>query len=588
MAVGAEYLHLDNFKAFRTFHLPLRPGPNVLVGPNNAGKSTLLAAMRSAAAMIRLARRTRPTISRDDRGVMARAYAFTSKEITLEDENLRYDFRPADVRLELGFDSGVALRAVWPADAEETPFFYFLRRRAGGWHPIAVDKDCPLIGVVPVLTPLEHNEQVLSEDYVTKNRTGRLASRHFRNQLLILERTEAHSRDRYATALDEFFDFAKPWLRDITLEAPTTRLVEKGVEVDVYYREGGAAREIVWAGDGLQVYVQALLQLYYNVYVDVLVLDEPDVYLHADLQRKLFQLLSGLGPQTIIASHSTELIAEAPPESIVWVDRTRTAAVRAPLGQKLADLSLSIGSLFNLRLARVLRSRVAIFVEGQDMALIRILAERVGATNIAAETAVAVVPLHGAGNWRRLEGFKWLADEMLKGAVQGYVLLDRDYHSDHSVGEITVALSAAGLKCHVWFRHELENYLLSPGAIARVGGVSESDAIKLLVDATDALKDDVLEGMLEMRFAERKEKKVTVGPISRECRKELNAAWTDLDGRARLCPGKEVMAGVSRELQRRSGVSLSARQLASNLSAQEVPPEMADLLASIDRAAAGP
>src|SRR5205823_1555341 len=124
---------------------------------------------------------------------------------------------------------------------------------------------------------------------------------------------------------------------------------------------GSATRELVWAGDGMQVYVQVLLHLFRNRAADVVVLDEPDVYLHADLQRRLLRLLTEMGTQAIIASHSTELVAEAPPESVVWIDRSRSVAIRAPSGPVLTELSSTIGSQFNLRLARVLRSRVALF-----------------------------------------------------------------------------------------------------------------------------------------------------------------------------------------------------------------------------------
>jgi len=62
----AEYHHyvnveFRNFKAFKKFSLPLRHF-NVLVGPNNAGKSTVLAAFRILAAALRKASTRNPTM----------------------------------------------------------------------------------------------------------------------------------------------------------------------------------------------------------------------------------------------------------------------------------------------------------------------------------------------------------------------------------------------------------------------------------------------------------------------------------------------------------------------------------------------
>jgi predicted ATP-dependent endonuclease of OLD family len=48
-------LDVANFKAFERFTVHLR-GDSFLVGPNNAGKSTLIAALRAGTAMLRTAR----------------------------------------------------------------------------------------------------------------------------------------------------------------------------------------------------------------------------------------------------------------------------------------------------------------------------------------------------------------------------------------------------------------------------------------------------------------------------------------------------------------------------------------------------
>ena len=47
-------LSLKNFKAFETFRVSFN-GDAYLVGPNNAGKSTVIAALRSVANMVRMA-----------------------------------------------------------------------------------------------------------------------------------------------------------------------------------------------------------------------------------------------------------------------------------------------------------------------------------------------------------------------------------------------------------------------------------------------------------------------------------------------------------------------------------------------------
>ena len=80
----------------------------------------------------------------------------------------------------------------------------------------------------------------------------------------------------------------------------------------------------------MQIWLQLLLHLFRQRDADVVVLDEPDVFLHSDLQRRLLQLLESLPAQTISSTHSAEVIAEADSsESVVWVCRRRASEASA-------------------------------------------------------------------------------------------------------------------------------------------------------------------------------------------------------------------------------------------------------------------
>ena len=112
--------------------------------------------------------------------------------------------------------------------------------------------------------------------------------------------------------------------------------------------------------------------------------------------------------------------------------------------------------------------RTVVFVEGDDMSIIRELAKTVGADDLAREHNCAVIEIKGFSNWVRVEPFKWFVSDFLDGSVDVYVLLDRDYRADADVGQVCSTLEAVGVHAHVWERKELENYLLDPTALARV------------------------------------------------------------------------------------------------------------------------
>jgi predicted ATPase len=81
-----------------------------------------------------------------------------------------------------------------------------------------------------------------------------------------------------------------PEISDISISATLTG---KGMALDVYFKEASAhsERELFWAGDGMQIWLQILFHAYRQRRVDTLVLDEPDVFLHPDLQRRLIHIL---------------------------------------------------------------------------------------------------------------------------------------------------------------------------------------------------------------------------------------------------------------------------------------------------------
>lgn len=170
-------------------------------------------------------------------------------------------------------------------------------------QPRQVPQYLPRVGVIPALSPIEQHERLLEERTVRRSFGTRLSSRHFRNMVLRLDDFGA------------FQQFVNQWTPEVEIEIPDIDRLSG--ELDMYFREGRATREIAWVGDGLQIWLQILLYVYQLREADTIVLDEPEAFLHADLQRRLIRLLDSLGCQTILATHSAEIIAEANPEGLV-------------------------------------------------------------------------------------------------------------------------------------------------------------------------------------------------------------------------------------------------------------------------------
>lgn len=564
-------LQLSNFRAFERLTLSLRQ-TNVILGPNNAGKSTLLNALRGAANMLRYAMQKSPVLI-EQAEEQHRGYWIEPGQFDLPAENLKYELREVETTLGVTFRDGARLSAIWPPnsdDATERGAFFKLVDSKGvqPWRPIDVRKTFPRLGVIPLLAPVEHEESLLEESTVRRNLSGRLASRHLRNQLWLLKRDEG---------LEDFLVFCDEWLPDIRLD----ELRLSGSSVDLFYSERGRLREISWAGDGIQVYLQLLLHIYRLRQHPVLILDEPDVYLHPDLQRRLLRLLESIGAQVILSTHSSEIAAEASPSSLVWIDKGHARAIRIKDDVALAAASRATGTRFNLRLARALQARLVLFVEGQDMTLLASLAQTVGAKALSTEADVAVVPLEGTSNIIKLQGFAWVIEQFLGGTVEGFALIDRDYRTDEDIAALVKALEQAAVTTHVWERKELENYLLVHGAISRLSGMEESLVITTIDQITMEFHDHVLGQMVtEMQ---RRAKSIHISQIVKECSAQLSLQWDNPGARLELAPGKEVLAAMNLKLQESEEYRpISARALAKEIRADELATELRDVLLTIE------
>jgi predicted ATP-dependent endonuclease of OLD family len=573
-------LRLRNFKGFERFEITFGP-ENWLVGPNNAGKSTVIAALRTTARMASLAQRRRPEHFGMDGLVQVPGHAFTASQFGLVEENLRHEFRDVETRFEVTFHNGARLIAIWPpAESQEDPFFYVKSPNDVHVRTTAAARQAlPAIGVVPILSPVEHEEPRLSPEHVRANLAGRLASRHARNQLRRMM-LEEPSIEGYDDRLAEFLDWARPWTQDFRVRDLVERTTDEGVLLDVFCREAGSKsdRELFWAGDGIQVWIQLLMHLFRSRDRGVIVLDEPDLYLHADLQRRLVRLLESMDAQTIAASHSAEVLVEAPPASVVWVSRARRRAVRAPSERIASDLSAAMGSQFNLRLARALRAKAVLFVEGDDMRVLRNLAATLGVGAVAGEVGVVTIPIRGFSNWEHVEPFSWLLTDLLEQAVQTMVVLDRDYRSDSQIADVEHRLRDVGVRPHVWRRKELESYLLVPTAIARRSGALVAEIEACLAGAADARKEEVAAQVVAERIRTEVTGKRHMTQVMSEARTDFEAQWQDVSNRVFLCNAKQVIADVNRWLQAEGHKTVSARALSGALRRDEIPYEMAKVL----------
>jgi hypothetical protein len=580
-----QRLQLTNYRSFRNFAIQFSDSA-CLVGPNNAGKSTVLTAIRLADNFLRVAHARRPT----RREVYSEAgydcYSTSLAEFPSLAESLRHEFHGNETSLELTWRNGNRLFASWPeVDAIEPgvePEGFFFLQKKNKQQPRDSGEarlEFPRLGIVPVLSPLEHAELVLNEEYVKRHVSTRLSSRHFRNQLLALQRNGE---------LETFKQFAEAWLPGVRIrELETYESGNNESSIDLRLQEVGSRvpKEVTWAGDGIQVWLQLLYHLYRLRDHGTIVLDEPEVFLHADLQRRLVQLLESTGRQTIVATHSAEVVAESPRANMIWVDKSRRSGVSIKNEALLEELTGTLGTGFNLKLAKAMKSKVLLMVEGKDMQIIRRLSQTLGADHLAKQEAISVVALQGYSRNDQIAPFKWILSDFLNDAVKCFVLLDSDYRPLVATEQLEQQLKAIGVHAHIWRRKELESYLLVPAAIARLSGANEAEVQKMLDESAATLENAVFSRMLDEKSSfDRSAKNHNVNIIE-EFKPEFERNWADPRWRLEVAPPKKLLSLLNGRLQQERYKAVSVERIAASLERDEIPAEMRRALLMVERAA---
>lgn len=246
---------------------------------------------------------------------------------------------------------------------------------------------------------------------------------------------------------------------------------------------GYKSRDLMVEGSGflqwLSVYALAT-----DPTISILLLDEPDAHLHSSLQGLLLSKLQAIaektGKQVLIATHSAEILRNAPPEKILEVSTSRAPRFLSTEEQKVGLLA-GLGSDYAPKIDRLKRTRRLLFAEGKGD--IRILKEVCKILGIDwpdqwVEWTTA------SGHKERKQLFRALSEE-IPGLV-AVSLRDRDDESPSSVDEALNdtghSSSPDGFYCKKWRRRHIESYLIWPPALAAATTLSEEEIRNLLRD----------------------------------------------------------------------------------------------------------
>ena len=366
----------------------------------------------------------------------------------------------------------------------------------------------------------------------------------------------------------------------------------------MFCRENRMTREIYWSGFGFQVWCQLLTHISRARLSTMLVVDEPEIYLHPDVQRQLVSILRDVDPDIVVATHSSEIIGESDPTEILLVDKSRSSATRLrDIGQVQATLE-AMGSVHNVVLTHLARTGRLLYVENvQDDKIIRRFARIFGFTEVASGSDITIVPSEGFGSWKKIESSAWAFERVLQGKFGIGAVFDRDYFCTEQIEDIQGRLATHYCPVHVHERKEIENYLLAPVPLDKAirkavrernrrTGKSDNrpfDASALLWEISESFKDEVISQLVGKRSDYFRSSGKDIATITKEVFGYISGMWNCLDNRLKLIPGKKVLREFRDRIMETHSINLTDFRIIDEFRPDDVPHDFQLLLNELDK-----
>ncbi len=570
-----------NFKGFDEFEVNLGSF-NVLVGANNAGKSTLLQGidllfsllkLHSQGARIELRGRIAPVTMfpvANLRDLFYRRITRRGQQNVAATLGAEFsDGRSVEFGIKAQF--GSLNSAVLSAAGMEEERLRSLLAWPAVWVPSAA-------GIVR------------DEEYRTPARRDGLitAGRHnevLRNLLLELRETRASSFDLLQSVLAERFNAG---LGDVTFD----RTLDQFVNTE--YAAGAAIRHDLYSAGAGFVQVVQLLAFILGRDASVLLLDEPDAHLHSSLQRVVVEVLDGISRerdmQVLLATHSKEIINFVDPSRLILVDASDGSA--APVSDAVTPMTIlrSLGAIDNVDAYTLVKNRRCLFVEGSDdEGVLGRFAAALGIRALTGDDRVVTVPVGGADRFEHVEQLD-VFESVLGEKIRSLELRDRDGRTDRNREEI---VAKATRDLYIFERDSIESYLLDPTVIARaINDIGAERSKELSVDAADIenlimtlaeeLRNEAVDRASQRysddRFRLDGRRPQNVAEQNSAARELVAENWDDLEGRLRVVPGKTLLRSARRRIQDLYGVNFGNERLAESFMKEEIPDEIVEAL----------
>lgn len=560
-------LLLENYRCFEKTELKCKD-ITVIVGSNNAGKSTVIESLRIVSESLKKCKTARYEYIPSYFNVNTKEYGFYVRldEIKIDLRTVVYNYKEGiSAKICADLNNGTQLKIYVNSEGAFACLYDSgnLVKRAKD----AKNLDINEINIMPQIGLIREAETILSEDTVKRHLNTRLSSRHFRNEIMLY-------KEQY---YEKFKNLAEQTWNGLRIQG-LERIYEEKESIELLIYDEGFSAEIGNMGSGIQMWLQIIWFISHCEKNSTVVLDEPDVYMHPDLQKKLLRIAKRMFNQVIIATHSVEIISSVEPSSIVCVDKKSRKLRYANDIITVQNIINIIGGTQNLALIRLGTANKCIFADVKDMNLLGQF-EQILKPN--AMFQISDIPSVSLGGWTKFDeciGASNLFYENVGRHFCTYCILNRDYHLDEEINEMKKVAEENHLKLIIWSRKELENFILEPKALYRLIGQSVEQYnhfYKALDDEINQMKDEAIKGLMDQLIVL---SGYTPSKAFEKAKEHIESRWGGLKDKLSHVNSENAIKQINAFLKRQYKVNCSRNMILQVLEKEDIDTEVLDVI----------
>lgn len=277
-----------------------------------------------------------------------------------------------------------------------------------------------------------------------------------------------------------------------------TPILPNGSNTEITFLRNNAPKPVRLhdMGGGIEQLLMIAVVLHTSTVGTTLFVEEPESHLHAGAQRFLIERLAEGGRQVFLTTHSPTFLNLAHPNSLyhVGLQNGRTYATRVESRELTDRLQHDIG----LRNSDVLLSNAIVFVEGEgDRAAWLVLGNLLGKN--PAEQNISLVEMGGGAYLSHAQvRTEIIAAVSQRIRIPHLFIFDRDERAQEEVSEIQTKLGD-----HALFltRREIENYFLIPRVLKDAVAAKLRDGGQN-TDALDRVSEEELNSLMKNKADE--------------------------------------------------------------------------------------